>query len=131
MYNANAAYAYKSNQTMSVMTADPMKLVIMIYEGGIKNLKASKHAMENKNIEKRNKFIYKSQDFINELINGLNFELGGDVSKNLYSLYEYFIWSLNMAIIKNSTDYVDSVLSNMEELLSSWKQIYNESKKRV
>lgn len=126
MYSANAAYAYKSNQNLSVMTANPMKLVIMIYEGAIKNLKASRISIEEKNIEKRNKFIYKSQDFINELINGLNFELGGDVSKNLYSLYEYFIWSLNMAIAKNSVDYVNNVVENMEGLLESWKKIYKE-----
>ncbi len=127
MYNANAAYAYKSNQNLSVMTADPMKLVIMIYEGGIKNLKATRSAMSEQNIEKRNKFIYKSQDFINELISGLNFDLGGEVAKNLYSLYEYFIWSLNMAIAKNAVSYVNSVLSNMEGLLESWKQVYREN----
>ena len=127
MYNANAAYAYKSNQNLSVMTADPMKLVIMIYEGGLTNLKASRGAILSNSIEKRNKFIYKSQDFIEELINGLNFELGGEISKNLYSLYEYFIWNLNMAIAKNSVEYVDTVIKNMEGLLSSWKQIYSES----
>ncbi len=126
MYNANAAYAYKSNQNLSVMTADPMKLVIMIYEGGIRNLKASRSAIKEKNIEKRNKFIYKSQDFIDELINGLNFELGGEVAKNLYSLYEYFLWSLNMAIAKNSSEYVTNVITNMEGLLESWKRIYRE-----
>lgn len=131
MYNANAAYAYKSNQNLSVMTADPMKLVIMIYEGGLTNLKASKGAIIAKNIVKRNKFIYKSQDFINELINGLNFELGGEVAKNLYSLYEYFVWSLNMAIAKNSVEYVDNVITNMEGLLISWKQIYNENTRKV
>jgi len=127
MHNANAAYAYKSNQNLSVMTADPMKLVIMIYEGGITNLKASRNAILTKNIEKRNKFIYKSQDFIEELIHGLNFELGGEISKNLYSLYEYFIWSLNMAIVKNSVEYVNNVIKNMEGLLLSWKQIYREN----
>ena len=126
MYSANAAYAYKSNQNLSVMTADPMKLVIMIYEGAITNLKASSSSIKENNIERRNKFIYKSQDFINELINGLNFELGGDVAKNLYSLYEYFVWSLNMAIAKNSVEYVNTVIENMEGLLDSWKKIYRE-----
>lgn len=129
MSNPYATKAYKNNQNVAVLTADPLKLVIMIYEGAIKHLRIAKKAIEENNIIQRNKSIYKAQDFINELISSLDFEKGGDISKNLYSLYEYCIWRSNMAIVKNSAEMVEEVITRLETLLSAWKEIYQKQRK--
>ena len=127
MYN-QAVNAYKDAKRAAVLTADPMKLIIMMYEEAIKNLNLAKKSIESGNIEKRNEYIYKAQDFINELMNALNFEKGGEIAKNLYSLYEYFIWRLNMSIAKNDPEMVQEVIDRMNTLLDAWNQIYNQYK---
>lgn len=123
-----AAQAYKNNQNIGIMTADPMRLVLMVYESGIGHLKNAKEYIVKNDIANRNKEIYKTQELINELVVGLDFDKGGELSKNLYSLYEYFVWRLNMAIVKNSEVMVQEVISRMSELFSAWKEVYEKSK---
>ncbi len=61
MNNAYARQAYQNNQ---VTTAPQKKLIIMLYDGAIKNLNLGKMAMEEKNIEKTNTYLIKAQNII-------------------------------------------------------------------
>ena len=116
----NAGNAYKSNQ---VMTAPKKKLIIMLYEGAIKNLKLSKIAMFEKNIEKANTNLIKTQNILAELMSTLNFEEGGDIAKNLLSLYQYMYEKTVVANVEKNPDPVDEVIGFLEELKDVWAQI--------
>ncbi len=125
MYAANNAYAnagntYKNNQ---VMAATQKKLIIMLYDGAIKNLKLSKMAMAEKNIEKANNTIIKAQNIILELMNTLNFEQGGEIAKNLHSLYQYMYEKTIAANIEKNPDHANEVIVFLEELKEVWEQI--------
>ena len=83
---ASAGNAYKSNE---VLTAPKKKLVVMLYDGAIKNLKLAKLAIADKNIEKTNNAIIKAQNILAEFMSTLNFEDGGEIAKGLMNLYQY------------------------------------------
>lgn len=125
MYSGNNAYAnagnaYKSNE---VMTAPKKKLVIMLYEGAVKNLKLAKIAMEEQNIEKTNAAFIKTQNILTELMSTLNFDQGGDIAKNLMALYQYMYQRTVNANIEKNQDTADEVIGYLEELKDAWSQI--------
>ena len=117
---ANADNAYKNNQ---VMGAPQKKLIIMLYDGAIRNLKLAKIAMNEKNIEKANNTLIKAQNIILELMSTLNFEAGGEIAKNLHALYQYMYEKTIAANIEKNPDHADEVIKFLEELKEVWEQI--------
>jgi flagellar protein FliS len=120
MNQANAYNAYRNNQ---VMAASKNKLVIMLYDGAIKNLKLAEIALQEKQIENVNTHIKKTQDIIAEFMSTLNFEAGGDIAKNLYQLYEYMYNRLIRANIDKDAAGIEEVKKYLEELRDTWTQI--------
>lgn len=119
----NQAYArdiYKKNQ---VNTAPKKKLLIMLYDGAIKNLNLAELALGEKNFENTNKYMIKAQDIISELMITLDFEKGGDIADNLYQLYDYMYNRLIRGNIEKNVDAVIEVKGYMEELRDTWAQI--------
>ncbi len=117
---ANADNAYKNNQ---IMGAPQKKLIIMLYDGAIRNLKLAKIAMNEKNIEKANNTLIKAQNSILELMSTLNFEAGGEIAKNLHALYQYMYEKTIAANIEKNPDHADEVIKFLEELKEVWEQI--------
>lgn len=119
----NHAYARQAYQNNQVTTAPQKKLIIMLYDGAIKNLKLAKMAMEEKQIEKINTHLVKAQDIIMELMTTLNFEAGGEIAKNLHQLYDYMYTKLIRANIDKDIDVINEVEKYMKELRDAWAQI--------
>ena len=120
MNHAYANNVYKNNQ---VMIAPKKKLLIMLYDGAIKNLKLAEMAIANKEIEKTNNCLTKTQNIIAELMSTLNFDAGGDIAKNLYQLYDYMFMKLIRANIDKDVEGVIEVKQFLEELRETWVQI--------
>ena len=117
-YKANNAYV--SNE---IMTASPNKLVLMLFDGAIKNLKLTELAMKEKNIEKINEYIQKTQKIIVEFMSTLNHKDGGEVAKSLQNLYSYMFTTLIQANTQKDLTKVQEVRGYMEELRETWAQI--------
>src|SRR5690349_10836177 len=86
----------KYKQT-SVTSASREKLLLMMYEGAIKYTKKAVIACEIKDIADRGLNIGKAYDIIMELNNTLNFEIGGEIAKNLEQLYMFMTDQLTQA----------------------------------
>lgn len=114
----NAYNAYKQN---SITTASPGELTLMLYNGCIKFLNFAKKAMDEKNITVKNTNIQKAQSIISELMITLNMDY--EVSKQMYSLYEYMNRRLVEANIKNDMEAVDEVIGLVTEFRDTWKQV--------
>lgn len=117
----NGVNAYNAT---GVMTADPKRLVIMCYEGAIDSLKIAKKMFIAKDFEKKGKAITKAQDIINELMQALDFERGGEIAKNLDAIYNYIARRIIEADVKKDMSGLDEVIRIMEELKSAWKEIF-------
>ena len=76
-------------------------------------------------IEKFGICIQKAQAIITELEVSLDMEKGGDIAKNLMSLYVFFNEELVHASISRDTEKINSVLRMLKELAESWKIIAN------
>ena len=81
----------QSYRKTDIFTSDPMKLVIMCYEGAIESLKLAKEKMKEKDYEKKAKAIVKAQNIIDELLCSLDSEKGEVIARNLSNLYNYML----------------------------------------
>ena len=122
-YNTALRQANQAYGGAQVSTAPQKKLILMLYDGVIQNLKAAEAALEVKNLQTAHQKILKGQLIIEELMVTLNFDEGGDIAKDLYKLYEYFHWSLVQANIKKEPAQIIEIRHYLEELRGSWQQI--------
>jgi flagellar protein FliS len=103
----------------------------MLYDEAIKQIGTAYDLFEGStklapsNIEILNKHILKSQEIITELMASLNMDAGGDISKNLLSLYTYFNQQLFEGNVEKNPDKLKFVKNMMEELRSAWIEIVN------
>jgi flagellar protein FliS len=111
-------------QTAGITTADPKKIVLMCYELAIGQLKKAKTHFELKEFEAKAKSLQAAMNVIHELRQALDFNLGGDVAKNLDALYHYMTNRLIDGDLKKDAKAFDEVADMLEELLSAWKEIF-------
>lgn len=105
-----------------VETASPEQLMLMLYDGAIKFMRVARKAMTDQEWEKAHNNLIKAQNILTELMISLNLELGGEVARNLYRLYDYYIWALVQANIHRNLAQVDEVLDHVKNLKQTWEQ---------
>lgn len=115
----------QSYQKTKVVTADPGKLVLMCYEGAIGQLKIAIKKYQEKEYEGKCKAIAKAEDIIDELRCSLNFEKGGDIARNLESLYNYMTRKMLQSDVNKDIDGLNEVVHILEELKSAWETVFN------
>jgi flagellar protein FliS len=74
-------------------------------------------------IEQISKHILKAQEIITELTASLDFEEGGDIAKNLLSLYSWFNQELLGGNIEKNSQRIIAVRDMIAVLRSAWADI--------
>ena len=123
---SNQQNAYRK---ASVNTLDQQKLIVMLYDGAIKNAGFAVQHIKEKEIEKSHISLVKAKNIISELMASLNMEKGGDVAKNLKSLYAYMFSQLIEANMHKDAKPVIAVIDLLKELRQAWIHIGKVGKK--
>lgn len=118
---------YRTYKRVSIQTADPSKIVMMLYEGAIKNLHQAIEHFESKRNEFGSERIKKTLDIINYLSSALDHENGGEISVNLDRLYDFCRNTLSMANIYAETKSIRDVIRVLQPLLEAWQAISSQS----
>ncbi|WP_427052060.1 flagellar export chaperone FliS [Paenibacillus sp. TC-CSREp1] len=111
---------YDKYRQSSVQTSNPAQLVIMLYDGAIRFIKTAIAGMQQQDIEKTNLNLGKAQTIISELMSTL--DQSYDVSKNLFSLYEYTNYLLVEANIQRDESKAEEAVGYLSELRETWIQ---------
>lgn len=121
--NRASAYAKVGVET-GVTTADPHKLILMLYDGALLSIATARHAIETKDIPAKGKAISKAIEIIaNGLDACLDMEAGGELAMRLSALYEYMTDRLLYANIHNSAAALEEVSGLLGGLRESWEAI--------
>ncbi len=112
---------YNQYKKASIQTAGQGKLILMMYEGAIRFINTAVENIPDKKFDIVNKNILKAQDIITELMLALNMEIGGDIAKNLYSLYEYMNRRLVESNLKKNAEIAAEVIKLLTELKEAWE----------
>ena len=122
---SNYQNAYKK---ASVNTLDQNKLIIMLYDGAIKNANFAVKHMESGEVEKVHDSLIKTKNIVTELLATLNMDQGGEIAKNLKSLYSYMFSQLIEANMEKKSAPVLNVIDLLKELRGAWVQIREKKK---
>jgi flagellar protein FliS len=119
--NRDPVKTYKETQ---IKTATQGKLILMLYDGAIRNLN---NALENMRQEHRafdvtNNYLIKTQDIITELMVSLDFEQGGEIAKNLFNLYVF----MNRRLLEGNIGKKEEPLLEVRKLLSELRSVWAE-----
>lgn len=116
------SYGLGAYKKTSVETASKEQILLMLYQAAIKNCKKAIEAIDQKNLPKKGEYIGKMQDIVVELSNSLDFEVGGDVAKELASLYDYILYSSTQANIKIDRTHLEGCLKVLNTLYDGWAE---------
>ena len=122
------SYGLGAYKKTSVETASKEQILLMLYQAAIKNCKKAIEAIETKNLAKKGEYIGKMQDIVVELSNSLDFEVGGEVAKELASLYDYILYSSTQANIKIDKSHLEGCLRVLNTLYDGWTEAIKQIK---
>ena len=105
----------------AVTTASKEQVLIMLYEAAIKHLKKAAECCQKNDLAGKGTAVGKAHDIINELSNSLDFQVGGEVAKNLERLYSFMVEQIVQGNINNDAAKFDQARSMLETLLEGWK----------
>jgi flagellar protein FliS len=107
---------------MSIKTANRGQILIMLYEAAIQHIKRAILAIEKDDRNAKGVSIGKAHDIINELMNTLDFNVGGKIAEELERLYQFMTEQLVKANVENNVKILDDIAKNLITLLAAWKE---------
>jgi flagellar protein FliS len=122
------SYGLGAYKKTSVQTASKEQILLMLYQAAIKNCKKAMEAIDEKNVAKKGEYIGKMQDIVVELSNSLDFEIGGEVAKELASLYDYILYASTQANIKIEKSHLEGCLKVLNTLYEGWTEAVKQIK---
>jgi flagellar protein FliS len=121
--------AYKrAGVEMSVETADPHRLILMLFEGALLAIASASLHMKRKedaeSVARKGEAISKAIDIIdNGLKASLDLNAGGELAGRLAALYDYMSARLLYANLHDQPAALDEVSHLLAELKEAWEQI--------
>lgn len=124
----NATLASKAYTRIGVESgvnaADPHKLISMLYQGALLAIAKAKNGMLRKDIAVKGTGISKATMIIDDGLDAsLDKEVGGELARNLSSLYDYMVSRLVEANLKDDMAALDEVTGLLNDLKSAWDSI--------
>jgi len=124
----DASSSYKETK---IKTAGQGQLIVMLYDEAVRQLSKAIELLEANKSDKKDpskieligKAVMKTEEIITELMVSLDFEQGGEISKNLFSLYTWFNRELMEANISQDIKRVTAVRDMLLELRNTWNAI--------
>jgi flagellar protein FliS len=105
-----------------ILTADPVRLVQLLYRGAIEATGDARRRLKEGDIKGRSAAITKAVEILAELASSLDHSKGGKLSAQLAELYDYMQRRLLAANSEQSEAPLAEVEELMETLEGAWQQ---------
>ncbi len=121
-----ATNPYAQYKQQGVLTASPTELVVMLYDGCIKQLKLAKIHIGDKNFDLANSSFQRAQDIVTELVMGLDFNY--EIARELLNLYEFIQRAIIDMNISKDLDDIDPIIEILSDLRSAWAEVVKQTR---
>jgi flagellar protein FliS len=123
-YSHLAARAYVNVGLESgVASANPHRLIQMLFDGALLAVARAKNAMEQGNVVARGEAISKAIQIIDEGLKAALIDKGDGLAANLRTLYEYMGCRLLVASLKNDGTALEEVTRLLTDIKDAWNAI--------
>lgn len=105
------------------MTAGPLQLRMLLYDGALKFSRQARAALEREDFEQSYTNLARTQNIVLELSNSLDHDQAPDVCDRLAALYNYIYRQLVNANLTRDIQIVDEVIHLIEYERETWRQL--------
>lgn len=116
-----------SYRSVSVDTASPGKLILMLFDGALRFLHTAEDGFRQNDLRVRQETIHnniiKAQNIILELQRCLNVRDGGEFAVNMFRLYDFMLTRLIESNNKKDPEGVRVVIQLLGEIRGAWDEM--------
>lgn len=120
MYNNYGVQRYKEADINSISKE---KMIVLLYEKMQSDLMGAAKALKQENRVEMTRLINHSQRIVSELRGALDHNIGGEVSRNLESLYDYMFHQHLELLVDQDETHIENCLRVIAPLLEAWRQV--------
>jgi flagellar protein FliS len=121
---------YDHYKRMQVETASQGRLIIMLYDGALRNLRNAQNCIVHRDINGAHNLLIKTQEIIRELNITLNTD-AGEIAYNLRNLYLYMLKLLVEANVTKDVEKIKEVIELLSILKEAWDTIILKNKSAI
>ena len=114
-----AVNPYETYKQQEILSASRGELLLMLYDGCIKQLKLARIFIEERSVENAHISLVKAQAIIDKLTADLDHSY--EVADQLMELYQFFSQELVAANVKKDAARITPVLEMMIDLRNTWQ----------
>lgn len=120
-----AASAYKRvHDSTSVMAADPVGLIILLYDKLLLRLQEARLAIDGGDVAARGRATSAAIEIISSgLIGALDMERGGEVALRLKAQYELWLRMLLQVNLNSDLRALEALETGARDILSAWRDL--------
>ena len=127
----NAQHALKEYRSISVQSeitgASSHRLVAMLLSGAVDKLAMASNAIQRGHISEKGLQISKVISIVDSLRASLDQQRGGEIARNLASLYDYIETRLLEANVSSDLEMIAEVSGLLRQLHDGWSQIQSQA----
>jgi flagellar protein FliS len=120
MYGNQGILAYRQTNITSM---GEEKMVVLLYEKMIEHFQAAEEAAVAGKRPEMTRRLNLAQRIVVEMRNALDHTIGGDISLNLSSLYDFMFQEILSMILDQDPRHAVGCKRVLEPLLAAWRQI--------
>ena len=121
----------KGYKEMSILSAKPEQLILMLYDGALRFLRQAIKSLEDDDLETAHHNFIRTQNILTELIASLNFDRGGEIALNLFRIYEFMHYTLVQANVKKEPEPARHIYEQIKTLRDSWESALKNQRKQT
>ena len=124
----NARFGHAAYQQGQVASADPLRIVVLLYEGALRFIGQAQARWDDP--ATRGAALGRAHRIVAELLASLDYDQGGEIALNLDGLYHFVLDEITRANVDASPKGLDGVCRVLRELLAGWTQIEAEAREQ-
>jgi flagellar protein FliS len=113
-----------------LVSSSPGETVLMLYDGAIRFVKEAAGKIAESNIPAKLQLLEKAEKIIEYLTSCVNRENGGEIARNLQSLYGYMLVRLTEANLYNDVAKLEEIVRLLGTVREGWVSICGAAKER-
>lgn len=127
MKRNHVTQAYQNAETQALQeTDDPHKVILAMLEALVKSMTVFELNVDLRNggdNELKSKHFARALVIIHALQSALDFEKGGEISTNLFQLYEFARQQLIKDLAKGAADGTPNATRALKDILEAWQSL--------
>ncbi len=124
--------SYSTYQNTMVKTASPASLIVLLYEGAIKNIRKGERLLQSEeDFHEAAIHLMRAISIVSELMGILNPNVSSDLSTNLAAIYTHVVELINGALQDRDPASLPKAVEIMSSLGSAWSEVAQKSTKQA